>query len=134
MPDEVDRDFLLTVLEAREAMGSTGIGDGIAIPHVRNPILLHVKRPFVSLFLLKQPVDFDAIDGKLQRQNAFPSMLQLLQEQARETAYEPQLDFRQGSPSHRPRVFPAAQPRPADINEIVEGYSTTGLIDKIKNL
>jgi PTS system nitrogen regulatory IIA component len=64
LPAEVDREFLLTVLEAREAMGSTGIGDGIAIPHVRNPILLHVKRPFVSLFLLDRPVDFDAIDGK----------------------------------------------------------------------
>jgi PTS system nitrogen regulatory IIA component len=64
LPPEVDREFLLTVLEAREAMGSTGIGDGIAIPHVRNPILLHVKRPFVSLFLLDRPVDFDAIDGK----------------------------------------------------------------------
>jgi PTS system nitrogen regulatory IIA component len=45
-------------------MGSTGIGDGIAIPHVRNPILLHVKRPFVSLFLLDRPVDFEAVDGK----------------------------------------------------------------------
>jgi PTS system nitrogen regulatory IIA component len=64
LPAEVDRDFLLTVLEAREAMGSTGIGDGIAIPHVRNPILLHVTRPFVSLFLLDHPVDFEAIDGK----------------------------------------------------------------------
>ena len=64
LPPEVDRDFLLTVLEAREAMGSTGIGDGIAIPHVRNPILLHVKRPFVSLFLLDRPVDFEAVDGK----------------------------------------------------------------------
>lgn len=64
LPAEVEREFLLTVLEAREAMGSTGIGDGIAIPHVRNPILLHVKRPFVSLFLLDRPVDFEAIDGK----------------------------------------------------------------------
>jgi PTS system nitrogen regulatory IIA component len=64
LPAEVDREFLLTVLEAREAMGSTGIGHGIAIPHVRNPILLHVKRPFVSLFLLDRPVDFEAIDGK----------------------------------------------------------------------
>ena len=45
-------------------MGSTGIGDGIAIPHVRNPILLHVKRPFVSLFLLDRAVEFEAIDGK----------------------------------------------------------------------
>lgn len=64
LPPEVDREFLLTVLEAREAMGSTGIGDGIAIPHVRNPILLHVERPFVSLFLLDRPVDFEAIDRK----------------------------------------------------------------------
>jgi len=37
VPPEIDRDFLLSVLLARESMGSTGIGDGIAIPHVRNP-------------------------------------------------------------------------------------------------
>jgi PTS system nitrogen regulatory IIA component len=61
---EVDREFLLTVLDAREAMGSTGIGDGIAIPHVRNPILLHVDQPFVSLCLLRRAVEFGAIDGK----------------------------------------------------------------------
>jgi len=61
---EVDREFLLAVLDAREAMGSTGIGDGIAIPHVRNPILLHVDHPFVTLCLLRRPVEFGAIDGK----------------------------------------------------------------------
>jgi PTS system nitrogen regulatory IIA component len=61
---EVDREFLLSVLDAREAMGSTGVGDGIAIPHVRNPILLHVDQPFVSLCLLRKPVEFGAIDGK----------------------------------------------------------------------
>ncbi len=64
LPPDVDRDHLIAVLEAREAMGSTGIGDGIAIPHVRNPILLHVSRPMVALFLLRRPVDFDAIDGQ----------------------------------------------------------------------
>src|ERR1700716_1841357 len=37
LPPEQGRATLLSVLEAREAMGSTGIGDGIAIPHVRNP-------------------------------------------------------------------------------------------------
>lgn len=63
-PAELDRDFLATVLEARETMGSTAIGDGIAIPHVRNPILLHVERPFVALCLLKHPVDFGALDGQ----------------------------------------------------------------------
>src|SRR5512135_3641639 len=64
LPDDTDRQFLVTVLEAREAMGSTGIGNGIAIPHVRNPIVLHVDAPFVTLCLLRHPVDFDAVDGK----------------------------------------------------------------------
>ncbi|MGH7693900.1 MAG: PTS sugar transporter subunit IIA [Gemmatimonadaceae bacterium] len=64
LPAEQNRDALLSVLEAREAMGSTGIGDGIAIPHVRNPIVLHVEQPFVTLCLLRHPVDFDAIDSK----------------------------------------------------------------------
>ena len=64
LPPEQNRDALLSVLEAREAMGSTGIGDGIAIPHVRNPIVLHVAEPFVTLCLLRHPVDFEAIDGK----------------------------------------------------------------------
>jgi PTS system nitrogen regulatory IIA component len=64
LPQEVDREHLLAVLEAREAMGSTGIGQGIAIPHVRNPILLHVDHPLVALFLLRHPVDFDSIDSQ----------------------------------------------------------------------
>jgi PTS system nitrogen regulatory IIA component len=64
LPADTDRQFLVTVLEAREAMGSTGIGGGIAIPHVRNPIVLHVDAPFVTLCLLRHPVDFDAVDGK----------------------------------------------------------------------
>ena len=64
LPADVDREFLVMVLEAREAMGSTGIGDGIAIPHVRNPILLHVAQSFVALCLLAHPVEFDAVDGK----------------------------------------------------------------------
>ena len=64
LPPEIDREGLVTTLEAREAMGSTGIGDGIAIPHVRNPILLHVTAPFVTLCLLREAVDFDAVDGR----------------------------------------------------------------------
>ena len=64
LPPDQNRDTLLSVLEAREAMGSTGIGDGIAIPHVRNPIVLRVPEPFITLGLLRHPVDFDAIDGK----------------------------------------------------------------------
>jgi PTS system nitrogen regulatory IIA component len=54
----------VAVLEAREAMGSTGVGDGIAIPHVRNPIVLQAEQPFVTLCLLRSAVDFDAVDGQ----------------------------------------------------------------------
>ncbi|MFA7230482.1 MAG: PTS sugar transporter subunit IIA [Victivallaceae bacterium] len=64
LPEEVDREFLYQVLLAREALGSTGIGDGIAIPHVRNPVVLHVNRPTVTLCFLENPIDFHAIDGK----------------------------------------------------------------------
>ncbi|MFI5207768.1 MAG: PTS sugar transporter subunit IIA [Gemmatimonadales bacterium] len=64
LPPDAERESLLAVLEAREAMGSTGVGDGIAIPHVRNPILLHVDQPFVTLCLLRSPVDFNAVDGQ----------------------------------------------------------------------
>jgi nitrogen PTS system EIIA component len=64
LPDQVDRKFLLQVLMAREALESTAIGDGIAVPHVRNPIVLHVAEPIVTLCFLESPVDFGALDGK----------------------------------------------------------------------
>jgi len=64
LPQEVDRDFLLQVLLAREAIASTAVGDGIAIPHVRNPIVLHVNEPIVSLCFLEKPIDFGSLDGK----------------------------------------------------------------------
>lgn len=64
LPEEVDRPFLYQVLLARETLGSTGIGDGIAIPHVRNPIVLHITKPIITLCFLEHPIDFAAIDGK----------------------------------------------------------------------
>ncbi|MBI5490787.1 MAG: PTS sugar transporter subunit IIA [Deltaproteobacteria bacterium] len=64
LPEDVNREQLLRVLIAREALGSTGVGDGVAIPHVRNPIVLHVPRPIVELCFLEHPVEFGALDGK----------------------------------------------------------------------
>jgi PTS system nitrogen regulatory IIA component len=62
--DDADRELLYDFLIARERLGSTGVGDGIAIPHVRNPVVLHVDRPSVTLSFLAHPVDFGAIDGR----------------------------------------------------------------------
>jgi PTS system nitrogen regulatory IIA component len=59
-----DRELLFDVLVAREALGSTGVGDGIAIPHVRSPVVLHLHEPSITLSYLDCAVDFAALDGK----------------------------------------------------------------------
>lgn len=64
IPENVDPEFLYRVLMAREKMGSTAVGEGIAIPHARMPLVLHVSRPSVSLCFLEEPVEFGALDGK----------------------------------------------------------------------
>jgi nitrogen PTS system EIIA component len=64
LPGGVDRELLLRLFLAREASASTAIGDGIAIPHVRNPIVLHVSQPMITLAFLAHPVEFGALDGK----------------------------------------------------------------------
>jgi PTS system nitrogen regulatory IIA component len=64
LPEEVDRQFLLQVLLARESLGSTALGNGIAVPHVRNPIVMHIPRPMITLCFLEHAIDFGAMDGK----------------------------------------------------------------------
>ena len=64
LPDEVDREFLYQVLLARESLGSTAIGDGLAIPHVRNPVVLHVAQPSITLCFLEHPIEFGALDSR----------------------------------------------------------------------
>ena len=54
-------DQVASYLLKREDLGSTGIGRGVAIPHARLPDL---QRPLGLLAKLKQPVDFEAIDGQ----------------------------------------------------------------------
>lgn len=64
LPPDVDREFVCAGLMARENAGSTGIGGGIAIPHVRNPVVLRLKGAQAALGFLKKPVDFGAPDGR----------------------------------------------------------------------
>jgi nitrogen PTS system EIIA component len=59
-----DRETLIEVMLAREAAGSTAVGDGIAIPHVRAPIVQNGVQPAIALCTLSQPVDFGARDKK----------------------------------------------------------------------
>ena len=64
LPADVDPDFLHSVLLAREALGTTAVGDGVAVPHPRSPILLRVPTALVTLCFLETPIDFGALDGK----------------------------------------------------------------------
>jgi PTS system nitrogen regulatory IIA component len=59
-----EKETLVEILLAREATGTTGIGDGIAIPHVRHPIVMTGVPASISLCFLDQPVEFSALDGQ----------------------------------------------------------------------
>lgn len=64
LPAGIDRAVLLQLYLAREASASTAIGEGIALPHVRNPIVLNVTQPMIAVCFLAQPIDFGALDGR----------------------------------------------------------------------
>ena len=64
LPETVDRGELHGVLVAREALCSTGIGNGIAIPHPRGSIVLGLNESQVTLVFLRQPVEYGALDGE----------------------------------------------------------------------
>ena len=52
---------LLERLTAREQLGSTGVGHGVAIPHAR---LSRIEKVQGAFMVLGQPVEYDAIDGQ----------------------------------------------------------------------
>lgn len=64
LPEEVDRALLLQMLLTREQLASTAVGDGVAIPHARNPVLMSEDKSQIALGFLERPVEFGALDGK----------------------------------------------------------------------
>jgi PTS system nitrogen regulatory IIA component len=64
IPMGVNRPLLYQLLMAREALASTSVGDGIAIPHPRDPVVVQVDESLALLCFLDQPVDFRALDGQ----------------------------------------------------------------------
>jgi mannitol/fructose-specific phosphotransferase system IIA component (Ntr-type) len=55
-----DRDLYEKLMQ-REDLGSTAIGDGVAIPHCK---MKGVKNPVVMLAISQKGVDFHSLDGK----------------------------------------------------------------------
>jgi len=59
--ESLEADAVFNALMAREQLGSTGLGNGISIPHCRVPTCREIVGALVTL---DAPIDFDSIDGK----------------------------------------------------------------------
>ena len=57
----VEKNTLVKVLMEREKLGTTGIGDGVAIPHGK---LSNIDQPLISFGRSKDGLDFDSMDGQ----------------------------------------------------------------------
>jgi PTS system nitrogen regulatory IIA component len=57
----LDKNSLVKVLLERERLGSTGIGDGVAIPHGK---IQGLKHPIISFGRSRKGLDFEAMDGE----------------------------------------------------------------------
>lgn len=55
-----EKGSLVKVLMEREKLGSTGIGDGVAIPHGKFP---GVEQPIISFGRSRKGLNFDSMDG-----------------------------------------------------------------------
>ncbi len=55
----INKDILFNSLYEREKLGSTSVGNGVALPHAR---VNGIDIPFISVVILEDPVDFDNID------------------------------------------------------------------------
>ena len=56
----LDAQTIFAALQAREELGSTGIGDGFALPHAR---IEGLDRLFGMCTRLNRPIHFDSVDG-----------------------------------------------------------------------
>ncbi|MDR1324914.1 MAG: PTS sugar transporter subunit IIA [Treponema sp.] len=63
IPAPLDSAVLLKALLEREALMSTAIGKGIALPHPRNALISDLKDQFMAIGYLRRDIDWKALDG-----------------------------------------------------------------------
>jgi PTS system nitrogen regulatory IIA component len=64
VPRSLDKKLLLDAVLEREALMTTAIGKGIALPHPRNPLVAEAADQFVSIAFLEREVNWKALDNK----------------------------------------------------------------------
>ncbi len=55
----INKDILFKKLYEREKLGSTSVGNGVALPHAR---VEGIEHPFISVVILENAIDFDNVD------------------------------------------------------------------------
>lgn len=60
----INKEKLYKRLLEREALTSTGIGKGVAIPHPRAPLPEEIDKPLIITYFLEKSIDFAAVDDK----------------------------------------------------------------------
>jgi len=63
VPPSLDKKMLLDAVLEREALMTTAIGKGIALPHPRNPLVSKAADQFVSIAFLDREVNWKALDN-----------------------------------------------------------------------
>jgi PTS system nitrogen regulatory IIA component len=63
LKDAAEREFVASVLTSTSPSRST-VGDGVAIPHAKSPIIEQGSRSSITLCFLERPIDLGAIDKK----------------------------------------------------------------------
>jgi len=63
LPAHIQKESLRQMLLSKDQLGTTSLGNGIAIPHVKHPVVLAGMEPVVGLFFLERAVDFFSLKG-----------------------------------------------------------------------
>ncbi|GHV84788.1 hypothetical protein AGMMS50230_03960 [Spirochaetia bacterium] len=64
VPPAANKEQLLKAVLEREELMPTAMGNGIALPHPRNPVITDEASQFAALAFTKTPIDWGALDGK----------------------------------------------------------------------
>lgn len=64
LPPDTDKELLYDLLISREKLMTTALGDGLAVPHLRVPVVVNAPGPSLGIFFTREPIDMGALDGQ----------------------------------------------------------------------
>jgi nitrogen PTS system EIIA component len=64
LPPGNDKALICDLMISRERLLTTAFGDGVAVPHVRVPVVVNAPAPVFGVFFLRQPIEMKALDGQ----------------------------------------------------------------------